>query len=157
MKSDDIVSVSGPLLEQGVLCAPILRALPEWFGIEEATQHYIQEVNVLPTFLASVEDRVVGFMSVKVHNPYAAELYVLGAYPDMHRQGVGRALLTAVETYLREQDVEYLQVKTLSDSHPDAGYAKTRAFYLGMGFRPLEQFKTLWGEENPCLLLVKGL
>ena len=50
-----------------------------------------------------------------------------------------------------------LQVKTLSESHPDAGYAKTRAFYRAMGFHPLEEFKTLWGEANPCLLMVKKL
>ena len=149
--------IEGPFLEQGAVCGPILRALPEWFGIEESTQQYIRDVDELPTFLAKVDERVVGFMSVKIHNSYAAELYVLGVLPDMHHQGVGRALLVAVEAHLREQAAEYLQVKTLSDSHPDKGYAKTRAFYLAMGFRPLEEFKTLWGEENPCLLLVKGL
>ena len=43
MKPNGIV-VAGPLLAQGAVCGPILRALPAWFGIEEATQHYIQEV-----------------------------------------------------------------------------------------------------------------
>jgi GNAT superfamily N-acetyltransferase len=28
---------------------------------------------------------------------------------------------------------------------------------MGVGFRPLEEFKTLWGEANPCLFLVKSL
>jgi hypothetical protein len=58
---------------------------------------------------------------------------------------------------LRGQGVEYLQVKTLSDAHPDAGYARTRAFYQAMGFRPLQELPELWGEENPCLQMVKGL
>ena len=30
-----------------------------------------------------------------------------------------------------------------------------RAFYLACGFRPLEEFPTLWGPENPALQLVK--
>ncbi|MBN1877612.1 MAG: GNAT family N-acetyltransferase [Anaerolineae bacterium] len=157
MKSKDIIKIEGPLLGQSNVCGPILRALPEWFGIEEATVQYIQDVGELPTFLARIERVVVGFMSVKHHYPYAAELYVLGVYPDCHRHGIGRALLASVETYLRRQGVEYLQVKTLSDSHPDEGYAKTRAFYKAVGFRPLEEFKTLWGEANPCLLMVKGI
>ncbi len=74
-----------------------------------------------------------------------------------HGQGVGRALVEQAEQVLRAEHVEYFQVKTLSDSHPDPGYAKTRAFYLALGFRPLEEFKTLWGEATPCLMMVKYL
>ncbi len=47
------------------------------------------------------------------------------------------------------RNVEFLQVKTLSAKHPDAGYGRTRQFYLAMGFRPLQEFPTLWGEANP--------
>jgi len=151
------VNIEGPLLGQGAVCETILRALPEWFGIEEATAQYIRDVDGLPTFVADVDGRAVGFMTVKQHFPQAAELYVLGVLQEMHRRGVGRALLARVEAYLREQGVEYLQVKTLSASHPDPGYAKTRAFYEAMGFRPLEEFKTFWDEANPCLLMVKAV
>jgi ribosomal protein S18 acetylase RimI-like enzyme len=151
------MNIEGPLLGQGPVCEAVLRALPEWFGIEEATVQYIHDVDELPTFVAFVDGRAVGFMSVMQHFPQAAELYVLGVLPEMHRQGIGQALLSAVEAYLREQGVEYLQVKTLSASHPDPGYAKTRVFYEAMGFRPLEEFPTLWDEANPCLLMVKTL
>lgn len=152
-----MVNVEGPFLGQGEVCGKILHELPAWFGIEEATQQYIRDIDDLPTFLAYAEGLMVGFMSVKVHNPYAAELYVLGVHPIMHRSGIGRALFDAVEVHFRGQGVEYLQVKTLSDSHPDEGYAKTRAYYFAMGFRPLEEFPTLWGEDNPCLLMVKKI
>jgi len=84
-------------------------------------------------------------------------LYVLGVLPEMHHRGVGRALLARVEAHLREQGVAYLQVKTLSASHPDTDYARTRAFYEAMGFTPLEEFKTLWDEANPCVLMVKAV
>ena len=67
------------------------------------------------------------------------------------------ALLRAVESYLVGRGIEFLQVKTLSPAHPDKNYAKTRAFYGAMGFRPLEEFPDLWGEQNPCLQMIKGL
>ncbi|MEJ5311475.1 MAG: GNAT family N-acetyltransferase [Anaerolineae bacterium] len=151
------MNIEGPLLGQGAVCETILRALPEWFGIEEATAQYIRDVEGLPTFVAWMDGRAVGFMTVKQHFPQSAELFVLGVLPEMHNCGIGRALLSRVEAYLSERGVEYLQVKTLSASHPDPGYAKTRIFYEAMGFRPLEEFPTLWDEANPCLLMVKSV
>ncbi len=149
--------VRGPLLGQSDVCTPILRALPQWFGIEQATLQYIQDIEALPTLVAWVGRRAVGFVSYKQHNAYAAELYVMGVLPEMHRSGVGRALLRRVEEALRQRGVEYLQVKTLGPSHPDEGYAGTRSFYHAQGFRPLEEFKELWDKDNPCLLLVKTI
>ena len=151
------ITLQGPLLGQSSVCAPILRALPEWFGIEEATRQYIRDVETMPTFLATFEDRVVGFLTFRQHSRYAAEVHVMGVHPQAHRQGVGRALIQAVEAHLQAQGIEYLQVKTLSPAHPDKNYAKTRAFYRSMGFRPLEEFPDLWGEQNPCLQMIKGL
>lgn len=150
-------TLQGPLLGQSSVCEPILRALPEWFGIEEATRQYIRDVEAMPTFLATVDDRVVGFLTYRQHSQYAAEVHVMGVHPEAHRRGVGRALLSAVEEYLQRSGIEYLQVKTLSPAHPDKNYAKTRAFYRAMGFRSLEEFPNLWGEQNPCLQMIKGL
>ena len=152
----DII-VGGPRLGQATVCEPILRSLPEWFGIEEATRQYVLDIEALPTFLATVKGQVVGFLTLKQHSEYAAEVLVTGVYPQEHRKGVGRALMASAEAYLRERGVEYLQVKTLSAAHPDRHYAKTRRFYRAMGFRPLEEFPELWGAENPCLQMIKGL
>lgn len=151
------VRVDGPLLGQGGLCEPIFVALPDWFGIEEANRQYVAAIDDLPTFLVMEEGRALGFLTLKLHFPWAAEIYVMGVRPETHRRGIGRALLRSAEAYLREQGVEYLQVKTLSPSHPDPFYARTRAFYAAEGFRPLEELKTLWNAENPCLMMVKHL
>jgi ribosomal protein S18 acetylase RimI-like enzyme len=150
-------TLQGPLLGQSAVCEPILRALPEWFGIGEATRQYILDVETMPTFLATVEERVVGFLTFRQHSPYAAEVHVMGVHPRAHRRGVGRALMQALEAHLREQGIEFLQVKTLSPAHPDQNYAKTRAFYRAMGFKPLEEFPDLWDEQHPCLQMIKGL
>jgi ribosomal protein S18 acetylase RimI-like enzyme len=149
--------VQGPLLGQAVLCEPILRSLPQWFGIEEAVVHYVQEIEHLPTFLAVADGRVAGFLSLKEHFAEAAEVYVMGLRVEYHRRGLGCALVERAEEWFRSRGGEYLQVKTLSPARADENYARTRAFYRAMGFRPLEEFPHLWDEANPCLLLVKAL
>ncbi len=137
--------------------ARILRALPEWFGIEEATQHYIDSAQTLPTVLAVDDNEVVGFLTLKHHSLHTAEIYVMAVHPDYHRRGIGQVMLSKAEAILVSSDIEFLQVKTLSASHPDPNYALTRKFYMAQGFRIVEEFPTLWGESNPCLLLIKSL
>lgn len=136
---------------------PILRALPSWFGIDEALTNYVRVSDSTPTLIAFSEEAAVGFLTTLVHSPYAAEVFVMAVHPDHHRVGVGSALLAEAEARLRSKGCEYLQVKTLAESHPNPGYQATRGFYFDHGFRPLEVFPALWDEHNPCLLMVKRL
>lgn len=144
-------------LEQGAESEVILRSLPEWFGIESALKAYVGQVDRLPTYLVLADERVAGFLSVEKHFSESAEIHVMGILPEFHRMGIGRALLMKAESDLVTQGVKFLQVKTLSKSSPDKNYAKTREFYLSMGFMPLEEMPELWGAENPCLILIKSL
>ena len=139
-----VLAVELPV-ERSRLCERVLRDLPEWFGIEEATTAYIRDVAGLPTFGFDGD----AILSLKLHTPRAAEIYVMGVRRARHGQGIGTALLRAAESYLSARGVEYLQVKTLGPSDPDAGYARTRAFYDARGFAPLEELHDLW-ERNPC-------
>lgn len=156
MDSQSEIEIIGPQLGQAHSCEPILRLLPEWFGIESAIAHYLQAVDRLPTLLARHQTQIVGFLTLKQHSRYAAEIYVMAVHPEFHRQGIGQALVQIAETELQKRAVEYLQVKTLGLSKPDTNYEKTRKFYMSVGFRPLEEFSNLW-EENPCLQMVKQL
>jgi ribosomal protein S18 acetylase RimI-like enzyme len=149
--------VTGPLLGTSVVCTAIMRTLPEWFGIEESILQYSTDIEHQPTFLINTSDNVAGFLSLKQHNPFSAEIHVMGIRPEFQRHGYGRSLLDATQEWLRQQEVEYLQVKTLGPSNNDPNYAKTREFYLAMGFRPLEELPQIWDEHNPCLILVKKL
>ncbi len=152
-----IVSVEGPLFGQANVCVPILRALPEWFGIDVAIEQYGRDIDELPTFVARPDSQIAGFVTVKQHNKGAAELLVMGVLPQMHRRGIGCYLLGRAEEWLQRAGTRYLQVKTLGPSHPDQNYAKTREFYLAMGFWPLEEMQALWDESNPALVMVKTL
>ncbi|MFH2102574.1 MAG: GNAT family N-acetyltransferase [Chloroflexota bacterium] len=149
--------IEDPALGLSAVCVPILRTLPDWFGIEAAIRNYQQEIDGLATLLAKCGPEVIGFLSIKVHNVHSAEVYVMGVRPGMHRQGVGRGLVCRAEEFARDQGIEYLQVKTLGPSRHDQGYARTRAFYSALGFRPLEEFQNIWDERNPCLVFVKRI
>lgn len=70
---------------------------------------------------------------------------------------MGRRLLSAAESWLIDQDVQFLQDKTLASAHPSLEYDETRRFYDRMGFKPLEVFSEFWGTHLPVLQLVKTL
>ena len=92
---------------------------------------------------------VIGFISLTLHNDSTAEIYVMGVQPSHHHKGIGNALLEHCENYLVNRGFHFLTVKTVSPSRECENYAKTRKFYEAMGFHPLEELKTPWGEANP--------
>jgi GNAT superfamily N-acetyltransferase len=151
------VAVEGPLASQSSVCEPILRALPDWFGMEAGIVQYAKDIDHLPTFIARVGSEVIGFLTLKLHNAFAAEVYVMGVRTEWHRRGAGRLLICKAKEYVAQHDIHYLQVKTLGSSHPDLFYARTRVFYFAMGFRPLEEFPQIWDAQNPCLIMVQYL
>ncbi len=139
----------------GPICAGVLAALPTWFGFPDSVAAYVAAAETQPTVVAALDGRDSGILTLSVHSPYAAEIVVMGVLPEHHRTGVGRALLGGAEIWLAARDIEFLQVKTLSPRLDDPGYAATRAFYFGCGFRPLEEMPELWGPEQPALQMIK--
>lgn len=143
--------------EKREISTSILESLPNWFGIPESTQEYINESSNLPFFASINESKPIGFISIKENNKYTAEIYVMGVLSDYHKQGIGKSLFNMALQWAKEKGYEYLQVKTLDESHPDVYYAGTRKFYLSVGFKPLECFPELWGKENPCLIMIRQI
>jgi GNAT superfamily N-acetyltransferase len=143
--------------EKEKICNDTLRALPSWFGMEEPIVDYVKQVQAMPFYAAFEDTAPIGFVAVKVHNPFAAEIYVMGIWKEYHRQGIGRRLVERCETFCQENRIEFLTVKTLDESHPSESYKKTREFYLAAGFKPLEVFPLLWDEYNPCLFMIKSI
>jgi coenzyme F420-0:L-glutamate ligase/coenzyme F420-1:gamma-L-glutamate ligase len=149
----DVLEIEDPA-ERSRIAGVVLRDLPEWFGIEESTAGYIEAAAQLPMFAVEPD---AGFLCLKQHTPQAAELYVMGVRREQHRQGIGRALVAAAESWCRAHGIRYLQVKTLGPSRPDREYGATRAFYEALGFIALEELHGLWDEDNPTLILVKDV
>ncbi len=135
----------------------ILRSLDKWFGLELAIKDYIENVkNKL--FLACYNDNeVVGLICIHYNNSYTADIYLMGILEKYHRRGIGRLLIEKVESILKKNGFKFLMVKTLGPTNPDENYKKTRLFYQKVGFYPLEEFKEIWDEHNPCLILIKSI
>ncbi len=141
--------------EKSMICDHILRSLPDWFGVEASIVEYTRDVRQMRLWAAWEDGKPVGFIALKDHNAYTAEVAVMGILQAYHRLGIGRQLMQRCEAHCKENGKEFLTVKTLDSSREDASYAKTRLFYLSLGFRPLEVFPLLWDESNPCLLMAK--
>ena len=139
------------------ICSGILRALPDWFANEKSVEDYAKQVRGQIFFAAYEDTDPIGFLSLKQHNPFTAEVYVMGVLSENHRSGAGTALMQAAEERCRAFGVRFLTVKTLGSSAEYLPYDQTRSFYRKMGFLPLEVFTTLWDEENPCLFMAKYL
>jgi ribosomal protein S18 acetylase RimI-like enzyme len=143
--------------EKSNICDNILRALPNWFGNEASIVDYVGKVRSIPFFTAFDNYNPVGFLAVKIHNIYTSEICVTGVLKDYHRQGIGRMLVERCVIFCEDNKNEFLTVKTLDNSAQSKSYDKTRAFYMSMGFRPLEIFPLYWDEENPCLFMAKKI
>jgi len=91
----------------------LLRALPDWFGIEESVQQYVEDSRTKPTYLAvdRTSSDVLGVLVVTAHSAQSAEIHVMAVTPDHHRQGIGRILVTAFETDMAAAGVRVLQVE----------------------------------------------
>ncbi|MCS7478960.1 GNAT family N-acetyltransferase [Umezawaea endophytica] len=142
--------------ELAAVTAHLLALLPSWFGIPESNADYTASAHHLPGLVAEVDAEPVGVLLHRRHFPESAEVHLMAIAPHLHRHGIGRALVTAVESRLRADGCRLLQVKTLGAAHPDEGYARTRAFYRAVGFLPLEETADLW-PGTPCLLMAKPL
>ena len=137
------------------ICDMILRALPNWFGVEASIVDYVKETRSMPFWAAFDGEKPVGFVALKTRNPYTSEVYVMGVLKEYHRLGIGRELIQRCENDCAANQIEYLTVKTLDESRESRSYAKTRQFYFSMGFRPLEVFPLYWDKDNPCLFMAK--
>ena len=133
-----------------------MRALPDWFGIEEAILEYEQDLHSLDGYVALVDDAIAGFAGLKRYGAHAIEINIIAVSPQHHRRGIGAGLIAHIEANAVTAETKLLHMKTLAPTHPDPHYAKTRLFWERMGFIPMDAHD-LWGEYNPCQVMVKPL
>lgn len=142
--------------EKKVIARLVLQALPDWFGIPEARERYIED-SVGQLFLAAkAEGQAVGFLCLKETGDATVEIAVMGVLPDCRGQGIGKALVEVAKALALEQGYGFLQVKTVQMGWYDH-YDQTNRFYLKMGFRQFELLPTLWDEKNPCQVYILAL
>ena len=138
-----------------IAVSEVLKDLPEWFGIPESTQAYIEGARDLQVWVAYQESKLAGFVSLSYSSEDCAEIDCLAVKKFYHRAGIGSQLLGGLEKSAR-QKASYLQVKTVAPGYYPT-YDRTNAFYQAQGFKKLEIFPELWDKSNPCLIWVKKL
>ncbi len=139
------------------ICRQVLEALPHWFGIAESVDQYVADASKQLMFVAQDQSQLVGMITLQQHNSLNIEIAAMGVMPDHHRNGIGRQLVAAAEQFARQAGAKAMTVKTLSSRASDEGYAKTRAFYEGVGFQVFEEMPSLWDNDNPAVVLIKFL
>ena len=134
----------------------VLEALPEWFGLPEAREDYIEKSADQLFFAAMEGSAPVGFLYLKESGKDTVELYVMGVLKEHQRRGIGRGLLEAAKNAAMENGYSFMQVKTVQMGRYEE-YDRTNRFYQRMGFKEFEVFPTLWDEQNPCQIYVMAL
>lgn len=142
--------------EKRAIAKKILESLPEWFGIEESREEYIQESREQDFITAVKNNSPVGFLCLKETGKDTVELAVMGVMKEYHRQGIGRELFAAAKELAIKQGYSFMQVKTVQMGRYDI-YDDTNRFYRSLGFKEFEVFPTLWDEHNPCQIYVMSL
>lgn len=134
----------------------ILYKLPDWFGLSESTDEYINCSKDMP-FWADIENnQVKGFIALKETSPYTVEIYVMGVLKEFHRSKIGDNLFNVCYECAKEKGYLYIQVKTVKEGCYNE-YDKTNAFYKKLGFKEFECFPALWDESNPCQIYIMSV
>jgi len=141
--------------QKKAVVAEVLKDLPEWFGIPESTQVYIEGATTLQVWVAYQESDLTGFVSLSYSSEDCAEIDCLGVKKGHQGRGIGSQLLANLESEAGKQ-VDYLQVKTVAEGS-NKDYDRTNVFYRSLGFKKLEIFPQLWGPQNPCQILIKKI
>ena len=141
--------------QKKAVVAEVLKDLPEWFGIPESTQAYIEGATTLQVWAAYQESDLTGFVSLSYSSEDCAEIDCLGVKKGHQGRGIGSQLLANLESEAGKQ-VDYLQVKIVAEGS-NKDYDRTNVFYRSLGFKKLEIFPQLWGPQNPCQILIKKM
>ena len=141
MATISIIRVENPA-EKAEISARILHALPDWFGLPDSTQKYIDDSRSMPFFAAVREGQAVGFAALKATSPCAGEIYVMGVLPEYHRSGIGQN--HSVQN--RPAEIRVLQNRIGKHGTAQIGTGKIGIAQIGTG--KIDAFQVCAGKIN---------
>jgi len=138
------------------LVIEIAKALyPRWFN-ELGLQEIARDLEAEHVLLALDAGKAVGFIIYCTdENRKTAELSWIAVRPELHRKGIGRALVNALEEILMQQGFRALEVSTVAPTVEYEPYAATRSFYHSVGFSDAQIDKNYYGSGDDRLLMRK--
>lgn len=105
-----------------------------WDVRQEAEIRAVCKDKETTMFVALFEDKVAGFMGLRVHaEDSMGEVYIIAVDPAHQRSGIGVALLEFALQWMREKNLSMAMVETGGD----AGHAPARSAYQKAGFEQL--------------------
>lgn len=136
----------------------IAKALhPQWFT-ESALREIAHAIRMHNGFVALRDGRIVGFATYLPNNiDRRAELTWIGVIPELHRRGIGQALVEAIAHELAEKGFQAIEVSTLASTVEYEPYARTRNFYHAVGFADVSVEKNGFPNGDDKLLLRRPL
>lgn len=151
----NIVEITNDL-EKIEIIRNILQALPDWFGLPESREEYIQDSVRRPFFCARTNDKNIGFLYLKQTGKDTVEIAAMGVLKEYHRKGIGQSLFEYAKKEIHKKGYSFIQVKTVQMGKYE-NYDKTNKFYLSLGFKEFEIFPTLWDKWNPCQIYIMAV
>jgi ribosomal protein S18 acetylase RimI-like enzyme len=95
----------------------------------------------------------IGYCAPEELTDRTYNLYALGVKNDLQNKGVGKAMMTFIEEYLKIEGKRVLIVETSSLSE----YENTRAFYLKIGYTQEAVIRDFWKEGDDKVIFWKKL
>lgn len=125
---------------------------------ETGISHLLKDIKTHLLYGAFIEEEIVGFITYKENNEDVIEISWLAVLPEYRNEGIGTQLVLKTLDDLGHK-YRVCEVKTLAETHPDVGYAKTRNFYKQLGFISLEIIYPYpgWDKDSPCQIFIKFL
>jgi GNAT superfamily N-acetyltransferase len=142
--------------EKSNACRGIIGLLPDWFGMPDSNQNYIDEIADKDVFAAVHDGKSIGLLALKYHFNYTAEIWWMGIKPEFHGKGIGSSLFCSAKRLASEKGCKYMAVNTLSGRSDDEFYARTRAFYKKMGFSEFVEYNEK-DPINPMIWMIMAL
>lgn len=146
LQARDLEAVHGLLVAcGGVFTAEEVQVAVEMAGAPDDYQ----------LFAAEIGGKVRGFVCIG-RTPLTAttwHLYWIGVHPGEQGTGVGRALQTHVEGFVRAQGGERIVLET--SGRPD--YARARRFYEDGGYREVGRIEEYYKAGDDCVIFCKVL
>lgn len=127
---------------QGIL--DVADALPEWFDIDARKRAIPIDLCFQDGYVAKEEGTIVGFITLFVSEG-RVNIGWMGVDPAYHRRGIGGDLISAAESFCKDNGIQELATYTLGDSVDYEPYQATRAFYSKHGFQIYQRSQT----DNP--------
>lgn len=110
---------------------------------EEQEKAVLGAIDSLRTWVAVIEEEIVGFVTVAIHSSKGyGEIFMLAVDPSWQGRGVGAELTRIALTWMKSEEVDMVMVETGGDP----AHLPARLLYESAGFRKLpiyRYYKTL--------------